>query len=66
MNNLEFRNIEQVYLNGNKVTLAEIWEERYNHETNDNYFVFQGRAEIKGHFKRASTFAKKFHEQNQF
>ena len=64
--NIEFRNLEQVYLNGVATTFAEIWEERYIHETDDNYFVFAGKASVNGHWKKTSTFAKKLKEQGDF
>lgn len=53
-----FKNMQQAYLNGKKVTLAEEWL-----ETIDGV-VFHGNATIKGHFKKSSTFERKNKEQN--
>ena len=60
MENVEYRNLQQIYLNNQKDTIAEMWEER------NNCYIYVGRAEIKGHVKRISTFVKKLNEQQRF
>lgn len=53
-----FKNLQQVYVSGKAVTIAEEWL-----ETIDG-LVFHGKATVLGHFKKVSTFEKKNTEQN--
>lgn len=53
----EYRNIQQVYINGSAATYFDIWE------LEGNTWVFQTRDKIWGHYKKASTVQRKYESQ---